>query len=186
MLFAEWRIGVLGAGRPSSKVSAAGDIGAQLIFGGGLHMRLTCEAMATVLGVDLGEWTKFFADESDASGVFDAVLSQMKDIVVPNIGDPFASGRAKGISRALKYLREVERFGQRPIESELHDLSGLLGHTCTDLDRGRADLQRAVLDGRLSAQDLLHYEWNRVCWNHTLVGEAMGVLASRHLPKVAG
>ncbi len=185
MLFAEWRIGVLDAARPSSRVSAAGDIGAQLIFGGGLHMRLTCEAMAALLDVDLGAWTKFPADESSASGVFDAVLEQMKDIVVPNISDAFASGRAKGISRALKYLREVERFGDRPLQSELHDLSGLLGHTVVDVERGRSDLQKAVIEGRLDAKDLLTYEWNRVCWNHTLVGEAMGVLASRHLPKVA-
>jgi hypothetical protein len=67
----------------------------------------------------------------------------------------------------------------------LHDLSGLLGHTVVDVERGRSDLQKAVIEGRLDAKDLLTYEWNRVCWNHTLVGEAMGVLASRHLPKVA-
>ena len=184
MLLAEWRIAVLAAERPVLKASPAGDIGAQLIFGGGLHMRLTCEAMATLLGVDFGEWTRHEASENFATSVFDAILTQMKDIVVPSISDAFASGRAKGISRALKYLREVERFGDRPLQSELDDISGLLGKRCDDVELGRAELQDAVLAGKLTAADLLQYEWNRVCWNHTLVGDAMGVLATRHLPKV--
>ena len=184
MLFAEWRIGVLGAGNRSHKASAAHDVGAQLIFGGGLHMRLTCEAMAAALGIDLGEWTLFEADETFGTSVFDAVLTQMKDVVVPNIPDAFASSRAKGISRALKYLREVERFGDRPLRSELNDISELIGNKCVDVEQGRRDLQNAVLAGKLDAADLLKYEWNRVCWNHTLVGGAMGVLATRHLPKV--
>ena len=80
----------------------------------------------------------------------------------------------------------MERFGNRPQTAELQDMTDLLGHEVTDLELGRSELQEAVMSGRVSIEDVVRYEWNRVCWNHTLVGGAMGVLATRHLPRVQG
>ena len=79
--------------------------------------------------------------DSDATPYFDAVLEQLRTVVVPAIDDPFASQRAKSAARVLKYLREVERAGAAPVVSELDELERVLGSRPATVDDGRRRLE---------------------------------------------
>ena len=95
---------------------------------------------------------------------------------MPAVSDPFAAQRAKSAARVLKYLREVERAGDRPDAAELDALEQYLGARPVDLDAGRRALELAVVAGRYDAVDLLPYAWTRVQWEQRLRTGAMGVL----------
>jgi hypothetical protein len=123
--------------------------------------------------------------DSEATPYFDAVLEQLRTVVVPAIDDPFASQRAKSAARVLKYLREVERSGAAPLVSELDELERVLGSRPATVDDGRRRLEEEVAAGRVDAVGLLPYAWTRVQWEQRLRAGAMGVLATRHLPDLA-
>src|SRR5207249_3225485 len=123
--------------------------------------------------------------DSDATAYFDAVLEQLRSVVVPAIGDPFAAQRAKSAARVLKYLREVERAGAAPVEAELDELTRVLGSRPATVVDGRRELEAEVVAGHVGAVDLLPYAWTRVQWEQRLRAGAMGVLATRHLPDLS-
>jgi hypothetical protein len=106
-------------------------------------------------------------------------------VIVPAVGDPFAAQRAKSAARVLKYLREVDRAGDRPVVAELDEVERLLGTRPATVAEGRRRLEADVVDGRLDAVALLPYAWTRVQWEQRLRAGAMGVLATRHLPALA-
>ena len=91
-----------------------------------------------------------------------------------------------GCSRArrgsTKYLREVDRAGATHTDAELDDLAQLLGSRPSSIAEGAADLADLVSTGEVTALDLLPYAAGQVARRTQLVGPAMGVLATRHLP----
>ncbi len=180
-VLAELRIAVLAIERAGHRPSADADVGSGLIYGT-LHTRLTAEALAAATGTALPPAPVDDAVDTDATPYFDAVLEQLRTVVVPAVADPFASQRAKSAARVLKYLREVERAGDRPVAAELDELERLLGTRPATTTEGRRQLEAEVVAGRFDAVDLLPYAWTRVQWEQRLRAGAMGVLATRHLP----
>jgi hypothetical protein len=155
-----------------------------LIYGT-LHTRLTAEALAAATGTALPDPPPDDTRDSDATPYFDAVLHQLRTVIVPAVDDPFAAQRGKSAARVLKYLREVERARDRPAVAELDMLERFVGERPADVEAGRAALEAAVVAGRYDAVDLLPYAWTRVQWEQRLRAGAMGVLATRHLPELA-
>jgi aminoglycoside phosphotransferase (APT) family kinase protein len=184
-VLAELRIAVLAIERADRAPSPDADIGSGLIYGT-LHTRLTAEALAAATGRELPPVPDDDTVDTHATPYFDAVLDQLRAVVVPSIDDPFAAQRAKSAARVLKYLREVERTGDRPVTAELDEIERLLGTRPATVDDGRRRLESEVRAGRLDAVDLLPYAWTRVQWEQRLRAGAMGVLATRHLPDLAG
>jgi aminoglycoside phosphotransferase (APT) family kinase protein len=182
-LFAELRIAVLGTGRRGDGPALHGDLGSGLIYGA-LHRRLTVEALAAAAGVspELPELAE--ARDTAQTGYFDGALAQMKDIISPQLDDPFASQRLKSLARVLKYLREVDRVGGVYAAAELDDQEALLGSRPASVEQGAAELDRLVRAGELTAVDLLPAAAAVVARTHQLLAPAMGVLATRHLPEV--
>jgi hypothetical protein len=180
-VFAELRIAVLATERRGLGPTALGDVGNQLIYGM-LHTRLTAEALATAVGVELPEVAVDEAHDTEYSAYFDAVLEQLRDVVSPAIGDAFALQRTKSAARVVKYLREVDRYGSRPAEAELDAMERLLGERPGDVDAGRARLAAAERDGQLDAVALLDWAWSRIRYDQARMASSMGVLATRHLP----
>ena len=79
--------------------------------------------------------------------MYDAVLAQLRDVIVPRTTDPLAQARGKGIARIIKYLARVDTYGPYYEECELQDLEKLLGRRPDSVASGRADAAAAV-DGR--------------------------------------
>jgi aminoglycoside phosphotransferase (APT) family kinase protein len=180
-VLAELRIAVLAIERAGHAPSSEADVGSGLIYGT-LHTRLTAEALAAATGTALPPVPDDDTVDTAATPYFDAVLEQLRTVVVPAVDDAFAAQRAKSAARVLKYLREVERAGDRPVRAELDAAEPLLGARPATVAEARRALEGEVVAGRLGAVDLLPYAWTRVHWEQRLRAGAMGVLATRHLP----
>jgi aminoglycoside phosphotransferase (APT) family kinase protein len=183
LVLAELRIAVLAIERADRAPSPDADVGSGLIYGT-LHTRLTAEAYAAATGVPLPEAPDDPRRDTAVTAYYDAVLDQLRTIVVPEIGDAFAAQRAKSAARVLKYLREVDRAGDAPEAAELAAAAALLGAAPATVPDARRALEAEVIAARLDATALLPYAWTRVQWEQRLREGAMGVLATRHLPEL--
>jgi aminoglycoside phosphotransferase len=183
-LLAELRIAVLGAVRVSGQADLEAEHGNQLIYGT-LHRRLTVEALATAMGVELPTVELPDLEDTADTRYFDAALHQMRTIVGPNIGEPYAARRHRSMARVVKYLRELDRSADTHAAAELTDLAAVLGRAPASLAAGSADLFQRVVHGQITAADLLPYAYAQVMRRQQLVGPAMGILATRHLPVVS-
>ena len=77
-----------------------------------LHRRLWLEALAAATGLELTPAEELRArDERDHDWMYDAVLAQLRDVIVPRTSDPLAQARGKGIARIIKYLARVDVYG---------------------------------------------------------------------------
>jgi aminoglycoside phosphotransferase (APT) family kinase protein len=160
------------------------DPGNPLIYGM-LHRRLTLEALGQVAGIDLPPAD--LAPEpgnGDNQEVYDACLTALQTIV-PRISDPLASQWSKGLARALKYLKEVDRSGAAFGEAELDDLGSLLGRRPTSLEAGRGELVGAVRRGAVGSEDFICYLWRRTQRDDYLMRTASGVLRTRTWPELS-
>jgi aminoglycoside phosphotransferase (APT) family kinase protein len=158
------------------------DIGNGLIYGM-LHRRLWLEAMAAVTGLELEAVDHPPArSPSDHAWLYDAMLSQLKDVVVPRISDPLAAQRAKGLARIVKYLAAIDRDRAWYDERELDDLTYLLGSRPASLDEGRRAETEAVRRGDIADAAHLQFLWRRTARDDALMREASGALADRHWP----
>jgi aminoglycoside phosphotransferase (APT) family kinase protein len=148
-----------------------------------LHRRLWLEALAAANGLELTPAeTPRARDPRDNDWMYDAVLAQLRDVIVPRTTDPLAQARGKGIARIIKYLGRVDTYGDYYEECELHDLEKLLGHRPDSVVSGRADAAGAVVAGEVSDEDYILTLWRRIARETELARPSMGVLADRHWP----
>jgi hypothetical protein len=180
-LLAELRIAVLSAERVSGEADLEAEHGNQLIYGT-LHRRLTVEALAAAMGVPYPIVPlPPLADTSDTR-FFDGALHQLRTMVAPQLADPYVARRLKGVARVLKYLREVDRAGEGHAAAELDGLTDVLGHRPASVAEGAAELLARVQAREVDAADLLPYAAGQVQRRNQLMADAMGALATRHLP----
>jgi aminoglycoside phosphotransferase (APT) family kinase protein len=186
-LFAELRLlsNGMGAGRRVVDVDPdkplARDIGNGLIYGV-LHRRLTLEALAAGMGLELEPVALGPTPPAEEwHPLYNQLLANLQAIV-PRIDDPLAAGWAKGAARLVKHLKELDRQGRTCKDQELDDLAELLGHRPDDLVEGRDELARANGDGRISDEDYVRYAWRRVQRDDHLLRTASGALGTRSWP----
>jgi hypothetical protein len=158
------------------------DVGNGLIYQV-LHRRLWLEALAAANDLELTPAEAPQAREPcDSSWMYDAVLTQLRDVIVPRTTDPLVQARGKGIARIIKYLARVETYGPYYEECELQDLETLLGRPPDSVVSGRADAAAAVVAGDVSDEDYILMLWRRIARETELARPSMGVLADRHWP----
>jgi hypothetical protein len=164
--------------------AGAADLGNALIYRM-LHTRLWLEVLGVVLGVELDDHVDVSAPESlsDDSALFDAVLSQLRDVIVPRIDDPLARQRTKGLARTLKYLAQRVRLGPIFAARETAEIAALLQTpAAASLEAARAELVDAAIAGRVSDEDYVRCLWRRAVRDNEVLRSASGVLADRHWP----
>ena len=187
-VMAETKLQVMGH-RPADTGDDAGgggggDVGNGFIYQM-LHRRLWLEALAAATGLELTPVEPPQARErSDHDWMYDAVLSQLRDVIVPRISDPLAAARSKGIARLVKYLQQVDRYGGAYEVSELNDDASLLGGRPSSVMAGRAAVADGVMAGTVSEEEYLRTLWRRVVRETELARSSMGVLADRHWPEL--
>ena len=148
-----------------------------------LHRRLWLEALASANGLELAPAeTPQARDPRDIDWMYDAVLTQLRDVIVPRTTDPLAQARGKGVARIVKYLARVDTYGPYYEECELRDLATLLGRRPDSVLSGRVDAAAAVAAGAVSEQDYILTLWRRIARETELARPSMGVLADRHWP----
>ena len=188
-VMAETKLQVMGHRGPSAGDDARGgadgggnDVGNGFIYQV-LHRRLWLEALAAATGLTLTPAeTPLARPQRDDDWMYDAVLTQLRDVIVPRTADPLAAARGKGIARIIKYLAQVDTYGAHYEECELRDLETLLGRRPDSVTSGRAEAAAAVAAGDASEEDYVLTLWRRVARETELARPAMGVLADRHWP----
>jgi aminoglycoside phosphotransferase (APT) family kinase protein len=162
--------------------AGAVDPGNKLIYGV-LHQRLWLEALAAATGLELTPAeTPPPMTERDHDWGYDAVLAQLREVIVPRVDDPFANTRAKGVARLVKYLANGNRYADFYDRCELDDLNELLGARPGSLASGRSAAAAAAIDGQITDTDYLRYLWRKTIRLNELARPAMGALADRHWP----
>ena len=162
--------------------AAGNDVGNGFIYQV-LHRRLWLEALAAANGMKLLPAEEPQArDPRDSDWMYDAVLTQLRDVIVPKTTDPLAQARAKGVARIIKYLARVDTFGPHYEECERQDLAALIGRRPRSVESGRADAAAAVAAGTVSEEDYILTLWRRIARETELARPSMGVLADRHWP----
>jgi aminoglycoside phosphotransferase (APT) family kinase protein len=156
-----------------------GEIASHLIYTT-LHTRALADALAAALGTTAHP-PKSLADpgESPQSWLYDVALDDLRATIVPAIEDGFASRRAKGVARLVKYLREQERLAAPVAAAEREQLGSLLGSPVEDVPAARRELCRRIASGQVDDLDVVSYciaHWAR---RTEVVRPAMGSLADR-------
>lgn len=171
-----------GGDRSGGDGSGGGDAGNRFVYGL-LHRRLWLEALATAIGLRLDTVEMPATRERrDHDWMYDAVLNQLRDVIVPRTTDPLARTREKGVARLIKYLARVDRYGASCDELELDDLEALLERRPRSVSAGRATAAAAVSSGTIRDEEWVRLLWRRVARETELARPAMGVLADRHWP----
>ncbi|MGH3556057.1 MAG: phosphotransferase family protein [Mycobacterium sp.] len=176
-LFAEFKVVILGF-RRTVAAELHGEIGNALIYEV-LHNTLFADALAEQYG--LGGLTRGELDSAptERQQLYDVVLAQLKDIIVPGIDDSFVALRGKGLARIVKYLREADRHGALVERRELDALEKVLHRRPSTVSEGRCELADTISAESLSDTDVVTYLWTRAQLQHELMRPAMGVLAER-------
>jgi hypothetical protein len=171
-----------GGGRAANAEGGGGDVGNGLIYGM-LHRRLWFEAIAAFLDLDLPPAeTPPPHEPAEQDWLYDALLDQLRDVVVPRITDPLALQRTKGFARIIKYLRAASDHRAFYDRCELDDLTKLLDEEPASVSAGRTAVTEAVRAGTVSDADYLSYAWRRTARENELMRTASGALADRHWP----
>ena len=124
-------------GNRSAATGGGGDVGNGFIYQM-LHRRLWLEALAAATGLALTPAEEPLArDRREHDWMYDAVLSQLRDVIVPRISDPLAAARGKGIARIIKYLAQVDIYGSNYEIARARRPRGAAGPP-TRICRGRA------------------------------------------------
>jgi aminoglycoside phosphotransferase (APT) family kinase protein len=188
-VMAETKLQVMGHRGPSDGDDArAGAEGGGSDVGNGfiyqvLHRRLWLEALAAANGLELESAEAPLArPHRDNDWMYDAVLAQLREVIVPRTTDPLAAARGKGIARIIKYLARVDTYGDYYEECELRDLETLLGRRPDSVSSGRAAAADTVSAGDVSEEHYVLTLWRRVARETELARPSMGVLADRHWP----
>jgi aminoglycoside phosphotransferase (APT) family kinase protein len=148
-----------------------------------LHRRLWLEALAAANGLELDPVEGPQAREPrDSDWMYDAVLTQLRHVIVPRTTDQLAQARGKGVARIIKYLARVDTYGPYYEVCERQDLATLLGRRPDSVASGRTDAATAVAAGTVSEEDYIHTLWRRIARETELARPSMGVLADRHWP----
>jgi aminoglycoside phosphotransferase (APT) family kinase protein len=171
--------------RFASSEGGGGDVGNGLIYGM-LHRRLWFEALAAAVGLELAPpEVPPSRTSNDHEWLYDVLLTQLREVVVPRIADPLAKQRSKGFARVLKYLAQIDAYGEFYENCELGDATELLGARPASVAVARIELADAARAGRISDARYLRYLARRVARDTELMRPAMGALADRHWPELS-
>ncbi|MDT5015130.1 MAG: hypothetical protein QOD39_1290 [Mycobacterium sp.] len=176
-LFAEFKVVILGFRRTLDD-DLLGEVGNALIYET-LHNTLFADALAEQCGLTDTPIIHIEPESTERQWVFDAALAQLRDIIVPGIGDAFVAHRGKGVARMIKYLRESDRRGRAAERLELDSLESILGQRPSSVLEGRVELAASITGASLPRRDIVNYIRTRAHIQHELMRPAMGSLADR-------
>jgi hypothetical protein len=140
------------------------------------------EALAEILGVELGEVEVPETSEADSSPVHQAHEHLVRALRTLDAGTEFAQHEVRLAFRLARHLQRFDEIGRQVIDADLDDLHELLGRRPSTWQEGDAALEEYVLadEGRHDEQlvTLFHRRTSRA---QKLLGPA-GSAMTRHLP----
>lgn len=135
---------------------------AYAIVSRGLNRRLLIEALAAASGVTVPPPVPVTAPEKDHQWLYDRVIAQFGDIVIPRSTDKQVIAVAKNNAKVVKYLKAIDRYG-----------------TAIAAARAQALAELGPLD-QLPFEKALAFFAQDTLWEAQLSAEASGSIAHRH------
>lgn len=149
-----------------------------------LFARMMCMALSALTDVPLALPPLPEPDPPTArSALFDTVIGDLTETVLPAVTNPHAARRAQGMMAILLHLQSAERLGRALEEEELDDMASALGARPATVEEGLAAIDKLVADaGPDRDAELLAYLARSSARTMALWAPALGPLASKPLP----
>ncbi|MEZ5749181.1 MAG: phosphotransferase family protein [Caenibius sp.] len=157
---------------------------AHAIVSRGLNRRLLVEAMSAASGSAVTPPRPVDAPETACTALYDKVIGDLGDIIVPRSADKAAVAAAKNAAKVVKYLKAIERFGPAIETAELDELERLLDIRPESVEQGQQQLCAALRAGAVSFDAALAYFAGAGQRGAQLSAEASGSIATRHYTPV--
>ncbi len=153
---------------------------AHAIVSRGLNRRLLVEALSAASGTEIEPAPPVASPETEYTALYDRVIADLGNIIVPRSSDPAASAAAKNAAKVVKYLKAIDRYGQDIEAVELAELERLLGARPDSVEQGQQALCAALRQERVSFDQALTYFAGAGVRGAQLSAEASGSIAGRH------
>jgi aminoglycoside phosphotransferase (APT) family kinase protein len=176
-IFAELKVVILGF-RRTVDVDLLSEVGNTLGYEA-LHGRLLVDALAEQYGLQPVLPPKPDARKGRDDWLFDVLLAQLKDIIVPGSTDPFVALRAKGLARIIKYLREADQHRDWRFECERDAAEAVLGYRPPTAAEAAQSVAALINRDALHDKRIVEYLWIRAHVFQELLRPSMGILAER-------
>lgn len=153
---------------------------AHAIVSRGLNRRLLVEALSAASGTEIEPARPVDSPETANTALFDRVIGDLGNIIVPRSTDPAAASAAKNAAKVVKYLKAIDRFGTDIEAVELAELERMLGQRPPSVDAGQQALCAALRQGGVTFDQALSYFAGAGLRGAQLSAEASGSIAGRH------
>jgi aminoglycoside phosphotransferase (APT) family kinase protein len=147
-----------------------------------LNRRLLVTALAEASAISLSPSIPVDGPATGQTTLFDHVIRGLKQEIADVSGDAGVVAAAKNAAKVLKYLREVDRLGERIDLADQEALSEILKATPVSLEGGKADLVRAMRQQEVQFATVLNFLAGSVAREAQLAASSSGSLATRHFP----
>lgn len=150
---------------------------AHAIVSRALNRRLLVEALSDAAGVPVGTPAPLDLPPTERDGLYDHVLSDLRDVIVARSTDRQVVAKAKAAAKVLKYLQAADRYGAALASADEAALTALLGPGA-----GPDALGAALAAGRVAFPQALAYFAGQAARQAQLAAAASGGIAHRHYP----
>ncbi len=155
-----------------------------------MHRRVTVDALARARGIDVRAASSTpdpaATAPTERTRLFDLVADTIDDSLLPAIDDPMVTHQGRSMSRLVRHLALVDRFGPRVGAQDAREISDLLDVELSDVDAARTALITAIDTGALDdghhTDALLQLFRNETTRQAPLVQPMLGRLATVELP----
>jgi len=145
-----------------------------------LHCRVLIEGIAEALDLQLSGVSLPDCPPGPRERSYDVALAEMREQVLPRVGDEVAVHRIKSMARLVKFWQACDRYGAAYERAELEELNLALDRRCATLGEGRQAFVEAIRACSLDDATILRLLSHRVQRDTALLAPAMGALARRH------
>jgi hypothetical protein len=142
-----------------------------------IHRRVLSEALAEAAGVELPPVALPDAPLGPRRHAYEIALDDLRDMIVPRLGDQQAAAKAKGLARLVKWWRDCERFEAGFQEAERTEIGAALGVEFADHVGAWSGYCEAVEGGTLDRSAAICLANAHVTREAALMADAMGGLA---------
>lgn len=143
-----------------------------------LYARATVECLAEAIGIQLEPVHIPNPEPTPRSNIFDVVLENLSEELLPQISDVYMAYRLRTTIRLVEYLRLAEKLGPAMDSLELDDLEAILGYRPNSIPEGKAALQKQVIEsGPERDEEFIRYFYRHFIRQETMLKPAMGEMA---------
>jgi hypothetical protein len=150
-----------------------------------MHKRVMVRSVAELAGIALTDPDLPAIEPDWTDRTFANALEDLKDEIVPAIGNQRAAAKAKELARLVKFWRGRARYGAAFDAAELAEIRAAIPAAPANLASARAALANAIAVDTIDFPAALQLCHNRVVRETFVMADAMGALATTWYEDIA-